>query len=171
MDNASLSSWLRLTLIPGIGGETQRKLLAVFGLPEAIFSADRSALRSVIGEKSSALLFDAENQAAVDEACAWADGEQQHIVTLSDPEAFKVGETLATTKGHVVHETDLFQLIRYEPVTEKVYARPLLLVATGTGVAPFRAMLQAMGTAGPGVAGRVAYKEYLTCTNLVFPPL
>lgn len=30
-------------------------------------------------------------------------------------------------------------------------ARPLLLVATGTGVAPFRAMLQAMGTAGPGV--------------------
>lgn len=30
-------------------------------------------------------------------------------------------------------------------------ARPLLLVATGTGVAPFRAMLQAMGTSGPGV--------------------
>ena len=86
MDNASLSSWLRLTLIPGIGGETQRKLLAAFGLPEAIFSADRSALRSVIGEKSAALLFDAENQAAVDVACAWADGEQQHIVTLSNPE-------------------------------------------------------------------------------------
>jgi ferredoxin-NADP reductase len=29
--------------------------------------------------------------------------------------------------------------------------RPLLLVATGTGVAPFRAMLQAMGATGPGV--------------------
>ncbi len=50
------------------------------------------------------------------------------LVTLSDPDAFKVGETLATTKGHVVHETELFQLIRYEPVTEKAYARPLLLV-------------------------------------------
>ncbi|HEY7800945.1 MAG TPA: hypothetical protein VIA80_19410, partial [Hyphomonadaceae bacterium] len=50
------------------------------------------------------------------------------LVTLSDPEAFKVGESLATTKGHVVHETELFQLIRYEPVTEKVYARPLLIV-------------------------------------------
>ncbi|MDP3739860.1 MAG: class I poly(R)-hydroxyalkanoic acid synthase [Hyphomonadaceae bacterium] len=50
------------------------------------------------------------------------------LVTLSDPEAFKVGETLATTKGHVVHETNLFQLIRYEPVTEKVYARPLMLI-------------------------------------------
>ncbi len=50
------------------------------------------------------------------------------LVTLSDPEAFNVGETLATTKGHVVHETGLFQIIRYEPVTEKVYARPLLIV-------------------------------------------
>ncbi len=50
------------------------------------------------------------------------------LVTLSDPDAFKVGQTLATTKGHVVHETELFQLIRYEPATEKVYARPLLLV-------------------------------------------
>jgi polyhydroxyalkanoate synthase len=49
------------------------------------------------------------------------------LVTLSDPDAFTVGETLANTKGHVVHETSLFQLIRYEPVTEKVYARPLLL--------------------------------------------
>jgi polyhydroxyalkanoate synthase len=50
------------------------------------------------------------------------------LVTLSDPDAFKVGETLATTKGHVVYETPLFQLIRYEPVTEKVFARPLLLI-------------------------------------------
>jgi len=34
-----LAAWLRLTLIPGLGGETQRKLLAAFGLPEAIFAA------------------------------------------------------------------------------------------------------------------------------------
>ena len=50
------------------------------------------------------------------------------LVTLSDPEAFKVGETLATAPGHVVHETELFQLIRYEPTTPKVYSRPLLLI-------------------------------------------
>jgi polyhydroxyalkanoate synthase len=50
------------------------------------------------------------------------------LVTLSDPEAFKLGETLATTKGHVIYETPLFQLIRYAPTTEKVYARPLLLI-------------------------------------------
>src|SRR5215510_812510 len=50
------------------------------------------------------------------------------LVTLSDPEAFRVGGSLATTKGHVVHETPFFQLIRYEPATEKLYARPLLIV-------------------------------------------
>lgn len=50
------------------------------------------------------------------------------LVTLSDPEAFKVGESLATTPGHVVFETELFQLIRYEPTTEKVYSRPLMLI-------------------------------------------
>lgn len=50
------------------------------------------------------------------------------LVTLSDPDAFTVGESLATSKGHVVHETPLFQLIRYDPVTAKVYARPLLLI-------------------------------------------
>ncbi len=50
------------------------------------------------------------------------------LVTLSDPEAFKVGETLATTPGHVVFETEMFQLIRYQPTTEKVFAKPLLLI-------------------------------------------
>ncbi len=50
------------------------------------------------------------------------------LVTLSDPEAFKVGESIAATAGQVVHETPLFQLIRYAPMTEKVYARPLLII-------------------------------------------
>ncbi|MBI1339988.1 class I poly(R)-hydroxyalkanoic acid synthase [bacterium] len=50
------------------------------------------------------------------------------LVTLADPDAFVVGDSLASTKGAVVHETDLFQLLRYEPTTEKVHARPLLLV-------------------------------------------
>ena len=33
-DPDGLAAWLRLTLPSGIGGETQRKLLAAFGLPE-----------------------------------------------------------------------------------------------------------------------------------------
>ncbi|MDD2741779.1 MAG: DNA-processing protein DprA [Rhodocyclaceae bacterium] len=79
-----LASWLRLTLIPGIGGETQRKLLAAFGLPEAIFAAERSAVRAVIGNKAE-LLFDFDTQKAVDRTIAWADEPGQFIVTLVDP--------------------------------------------------------------------------------------
>lgn len=85
---ASLASWLRLTLIAGIGGETQRKLLDVFGLPEAVFAADRGALRAAIGEKRSALLLAGGNEhavhAAVEAACRWAEGVDQHVVTLAD---------------------------------------------------------------------------------------
>jgi len=81
----SLSTWLRLTLIPGIGGETQRKLLSAFGWPDAIFSASYSSLHAVIGEKASRLLLDTNNVAAIAAAEAWATGQGQHIVTLADP--------------------------------------------------------------------------------------
>ena len=82
----SLQDWLRLTLIPGIGGETQRKLLTAFGLPESIFSASYASLHSVIGEKAVRLLLETDNQPAIATALEWAKGENQHIVTLADPE-------------------------------------------------------------------------------------
>lgn len=78
-----LAAWLRLTLIPGIGGETQRKLLAAFGLPEAIFAAGRLAARSVVGDRAD-LLFDFDNGEAVDRAIAWSEQAGQHIITLAD---------------------------------------------------------------------------------------
>ncbi|WP_313951549.1 DNA-processing protein DprA [Accumulibacter sp.] len=82
----SLASWLRLTLIPGIGGETQRKLLAAVGLPEAIFRAGRSALGDVVGDKAAKLLLDTDNRAAVDQALAWSEKPGQQILHLADPE-------------------------------------------------------------------------------------
>jgi DNA processing protein len=82
----TLADWLRLTLVPGIGGITQRKLLAAFGLPDAVFSASRASLRALIGDKATALLLDTGNEAAVAAAMAWAQQPGQHIVTLADPE-------------------------------------------------------------------------------------
>lgn len=81
----ALSAWLRLTLIPGVGGETQRKLLTAFGLPEAIFSASFSALRAVVGDKATRLLYETDNATAVATARQWADAaQQQYILTLAD---------------------------------------------------------------------------------------
>ena len=78
-----LAAWLRLTLIPGIGGESQRKLLAAFGLPEAIFAAGRLATRSVIGDRAN-LLFDFDPSEEVDRNIAWASQPGQSILTLAD---------------------------------------------------------------------------------------
>jgi len=80
-----LAEWLRLTLTRGIGGETQRKLLAAFGLPGAVFSASRSALRTVIGDKAADLLLAADNDRAVESALNWSAQPGQYILTLADP--------------------------------------------------------------------------------------
>lgn len=78
-----LAAWLRLTLIPGIGGETQRKLLAAFGLPEAVFAAGRLSARAIIGNRAD-LLFDHDATPAIEQALEWARQPGQHILTLAD---------------------------------------------------------------------------------------
>ena len=45
----------------------------------------------------------------------------------TDPAAFKLGENMAITPGKVVHETPLYQLIQYAPVTAKVLSTPLVI--------------------------------------------
>ncbi|MDR1849085.1 MAG: DNA-processing protein DprA [Zoogloeaceae bacterium] len=78
-----LAAWLRLTLISGIGGESQRKLLAAFGLPERIFSAGRAALTEVIGNKAK-LLLDTAVEDEVTKALRWREEPGQRIITLAD---------------------------------------------------------------------------------------
>ncbi len=52
----------------------------------------------------------------------------QGRVSMTDDRAFEVGRNVATTPGSVVFENELIQLIQYQPVAAKVYARPLLIV-------------------------------------------
>jgi DNA processing protein len=82
---ASLASWLRLTLTPGVGGQTQRKLLNAFGLPEAIFAAGRNTLSNAVGDRPARLLLDTENRSAIDRALAWSSQPGQHLLCLADP--------------------------------------------------------------------------------------
>lgn len=48
MERDELAAWLRLTTTPGIGGVTARRLLAAFGLPQAVFEQPSSTLRQVV---------------------------------------------------------------------------------------------------------------------------
>ena len=50
MDRTELAAWLRLTLTPGVGNGSARKLLAAFGLPESIFAQPAAALLQVLSE-------------------------------------------------------------------------------------------------------------------------
>jgi len=50
------------------------------------------------------------------------------VPSMVDPDAFSVGEDLATTPGAVIFRTDVFELIQYRPSTETVREVPLLMV-------------------------------------------
>jgi polyhydroxyalkanoate synthase len=47
---------------------------------------------------------------------------------ITDPDAFVVGGNLANTPGQVIYQNELMQLIQYDPATERVHRRPLLVI-------------------------------------------
>ena len=49
-------------------------------------------------------------------------------IRQTSPGNFALGENLATTPGEVIYQNELCQIIRYDAVTEKVLARPLVIV-------------------------------------------
>lgn len=84
--DADLAAWLRLTLVPGLGGQGIRKLLAEFGLPSAVLAAPRSALARALGEPLTARLLSDESAPSIAAACHWAAQPGNAIITLADPE-------------------------------------------------------------------------------------
>ncbi len=55
-------------------------------------------------------------------------GQGDLSISTTNYEAFKVGENIAVTKGKVIYQNDLIQLIQYEPQGDKVFKTPLLVV-------------------------------------------
>jgi polyhydroxyalkanoate synthase len=76
------------------------------------------------------------------------------VPSTVDTRPFRVGDNIATTAGHVVHRTDVFELIQYEAQTETVAARPLVAIPPQinkyyiTDLAPGRSLVEHMVRAG-----------------------
>ncbi|WP_299022278.1 class I poly(R)-hydroxyalkanoic acid synthase [uncultured Photobacterium sp.] len=49
-------------------------------------------------------------------------------IRMTNDEAFQLGKNVANTGGDVVFKNELFELIQYKPLTEKVKATPILIV-------------------------------------------
>ena len=102
-----IAAWLRLTLVPGLGGESRRRLLQVFGLPAAIFSAPLPAVAAVVGPALAQRLLSDESAAGVPAALAWREEPGNRILTLADleyPQALLAGAdppVLLYAKGDV----------------------------------------------------------------------
>ena len=50
------------------------------------------------------------------------------MVSQVDKRPFKLGENIATSKGSVVHRTEMYELIQYAPTTDEVHAVPMLTI-------------------------------------------
>jgi DNA processing protein len=91
LERDELNGWLRLTLTPGVGNTTARKLLSAFGLPKSVFEQSLSALLQVVGPAQAAALRGDPPELAELLNVTWdwlqASGQgaaQRHIVVLGD---------------------------------------------------------------------------------------
>jgi polyhydroxyalkanoate synthase len=55
-------------------------------------------------------------------------GKGKLQIRMTDLDAFKIGENVATTEGSVIGRTPLMELLQYKPATDKVAKRPLMIV-------------------------------------------
>lgn len=87
MERNELKAWLRLALLPGIGAENKRKLLATFGSAEAIFGQTAKALDQLgSGNLGKLVLKELPGlEAQFQTTLEWLDGgEDRRIVSLGD---------------------------------------------------------------------------------------
>ena len=90
MERDELTAWLRLALTPSVGNDTARRLLAAFGLPQAVFDQGAAARRPLLTPAQASALaeppegLDAQVQATADWLAAAEPGQGRALVTLGD---------------------------------------------------------------------------------------
>ena len=87
--------------------------------PANYFATNPEAQKLLIDSQGKSLIAGTENLMA---------DLQRGRISMTDESAFEVGRNVATSKGAVVFQNELMQLIQYSPSTASVHSRPLLMV-------------------------------------------
>ena len=93
-----------------------------FFSPTNFLGTNPEAIKEAIDTKGKSLVDGLENLVNDLEK---NDGELN--VSLTDDDAFEVGKNIAQSKGSVIFQNELFQLIHYEPLSKNVIL-PLLII-------------------------------------------
>jgi polyhydroxyalkanoate synthase len=123
--------WLQGTVreVEGIDDRTARKIdfytrqFVDAIAPSNFLMTNPEALRATIDSRGENLVNGLKN--LLDDL---ERGKGRLAIKMTDMAAFRIGENIAVSPGKVVYQTDLMQLIQYNPVTEKVKRRPLLII-------------------------------------------
>ncbi len=79
-----LAAWIKLSLVPGLGGQGLRKLLSAFGLPRQVLAAGPAALARVVSAEVVTRIVSDLDSPAVDAALEWATADGHAVLTLAD---------------------------------------------------------------------------------------
>lgn len=81
---AEPQAWLALDLIPGLGGEGLRKLLARFGAPSAVLQQSVSMLSQSVAPAVASAIAAGPPPEKIEATLKWLEAESNHLLTLAD---------------------------------------------------------------------------------------
>ncbi len=148
------AAWLRLSLTPGVGPVTARRLLEAFGLPDAIFAASARTLTPLAGEPLARILAapatDAQLTAIAATAHWLAQSPSHHLVTLADA-AYPSGLLAMTDPPPLLYAIGRLELLA-QPTLAIVGSRS----ATQQGAATAESFAAGLARAGLSIVSGLA---------------
>jgi polyhydroxyalkanoate synthase len=125
------SQWIQSTVrdVEGLDRHTARKVdfytrqFVNAMAPSNFVATNPKVLRTTLDSKGENLVKGLDNLLGDLEK-----GEGRLRISMTDADAFVLGENVAASPGKVVYQNDLMQLVQYAPSTDTVCQRPLLIV-------------------------------------------
>lgn len=86
MHDRDTEAWISLSLIPGLGPESARRLLAAFGAPDKVLGASASSLAPHAGRELAGAITAGADPGRLKASLAWLEDPANGIVTWADPD-------------------------------------------------------------------------------------